>query len=448
MSVYDLLLVGATVVDPFSGKDLKLDIGVQDGRIHPVEDGGKRDAAKILDVGGCMICPGFVDTHMHDEEIDDPDTTQLALLRQGVTTCIAGNCGSGPLQDDVRPSRSKPWLNIGYMTGHSVLRNKVGMVEADRYRPATESEIEGMKILLLEELRKGSFGLSFGLEYNPGTGRAEIMELSKVVKGFERRWVSSHIRHDGSLCLEAVREMVDLAEDAGVRVQLSHLGSMTAFGFAAEALDILYEGLEKGFDLTWDSYPYGAFCTRLGSAVFDPGFEERFDKTIDALEVGSGPHAGKRLDRDLFEQLRRDCPQTLIIAHVMNEDEMKLILRDRLCAIGSDALLLNGGGHPRAAGAFPRGINWLREGGMSWNRAISHATSIPAGMCWLDAGRIKEGVPADLVVFDPDTFGDRATFGEPLLPPEGIKYVIVNGKIAVEDGVAGKEPCGRFMVRD
>ena len=447
MSTYDILLRGGTVADPFSGKDRDLDVGIKDGRICRIGD-GEPDAAKILDVGGCMVCPGFVDTHMHDEEIDDPDTTQLALLRQGVTTCIAGNCGSGPLQEEIRPSRSKPWVNIGYMTGHSVLRNKVGMGEADRYRPAAESEIEGMKVLLLEELRKGSFGLSFGLEYNPGTGRAEIIELSRVVKGFEKRWVSSHIRHDGSLCLEAVREMVDLAAETGVRVQLSHLGSMTAFGLASEALDILHDGRKRGLDLTWDSYPYGAFCTSLGSTVFDPGFEERFHKPMSALEVGSGPHAGKRLDRELFEQLRRDCPQTLIIAHVMNEDEMKLILRDPRCAIGSDALLLDGGGHPRAAGAFPRGINWLREGGLDWNHAVSHATSIPSGMCWLDAGRIEAGAHADLVVFEPDKFRDMATFDKPLLPPAGIKYVIVNGRIAVDDGVADTEPYGRFLVRD
>jgi|SRR6056297_30653 len=446
MAEYDLLIRGASIIDPRKGENQKKNIAVREGKVVSTGDRCP-EADRVIEAEGCMLSPGFIDTHMHDEDIDDPDTTQKALLRQGVTTCIAGNCGVGPLQDRIRPSRSDPWLNIGYLTGHTALRQEVGITDKERYRPANSQETAKMKDLLTEELEKGSFGLSFGLEYNPETSWEEIIALSEVVPSFEKRWISSHIRHDGPRCLEGVDEMIRLAGYVNARVQLSHLGSMTSFGFAEQALEMLHKGRENGLDLTWDSYPYDAFCTFIGSAVFDPGFEERFQKPIDALEVGSGPYAGQRLNSDLLETLRKEAPGTLVIAHVMNEKEMKLILKDPSCAIASDAVLFEGRGHPRAAGAFPRGIRWLREEGLSWSEAVAHATLIPSMMGWLERGEIREGMNADLVIFDPEKFCDMATFEDPLKPPRGIKYVIVNGKIAVENGEVAREPAGNFLFR-
>lgn len=446
MNQYDLVIKDARLVDPERSDIFCSSIGIKDGFIAEIGE-DIPEGERNISAEGCFVCPGFIDTHMHDEDPYDPDTTQKALLRQGVTTGIAGNCGSGPLLEKIAPSRSTPWINIGYLTGHRALREEVGIPEEQRYRPAREDEISRMRALLLSELKKGSFGLSLGLEYAPNTSWEEIVALSELVPSFPCRWVSSHIRYDGPRCIEGVEEMVSLSEVTGARVQLSHLGSMTAFGRSAEALDILHKAVSRGIDLTWDSYPYAAFCTFLGSAVFDPGFEERFKKPIHALEIGSGSNAGKRMDGELFEKLRKEEPETLIIAHVMNEEEMRLVQKDPRCAIASDAILLKGGGHPRAAGAFPRGILWLREEGLSWNEAISHATSIPAGMTWLERGYLKPGTPADLVVFDPLTFMDRATFEKPLLPPEGIGYVIVNGQVAVEEGKVNEKPAGQFLTR-
>lgn len=445
MNQYDLVIKDARLVDPERPDLFCSSIGIKDGFI--AEIGDIPSGERVISAEGCFVCPGFIDTHMHDEDPEDPHTTQKALLRQGVTTGIAGNCGSGPLLEKIAPSRAAPWINIGYLTGHRALREEVGIPEEQRYRPASEEEISRMKELFLSELKQGSFGLSLGLEYAPNTSREEILALSELVPSFPCRWISSHIRYDGPRCIEGVEEMVSLSEITGARVQLSHLGSMTAFGRSAEALDILHKAVSRGVDLTWDSYPYAAFCTFLGSAVFDPGFEERFSKPLDALEVASGVHAGKRMDRALFEKLRKEEPETLIIAHVMNEAEMRLVQKDPACAIASDAVLLKGGGHPRAAGAFPRGILWLREEGLSWNEAISHATSIPAEMTWLDRGYLKPGSPADLVVFEPDVFRDMATFGNPLTPPEGIRYVMVNGKIAVQEGKVREQPAGHFLRR-
>jgi N-acyl-D-amino-acid deacylase len=386
-----------------------------------------------------------VDTHMHDEELSDPDTTQQALLRQGVTTAIAGNCGSGPLLKDIRAKRASPWLNLSYLTGHRILRETVGL--KDVYKPANPAQIAEMETLLRKELDEGSLGLSFGLEYAPNTSRMEIDALARVVKDYPERFISAHIRHDGPDCVESVREVIDLSKRFGVRVQISHIGSMTAFGFSAQCLGMVDKARASSIDMTMDCYPYAAFCTEIGSTVFDPGFEKRWNKGLSDLEAASGKYKGARLTPESFADLRANDPEALIVAHVMNEDEVRLCLAHPLCAIASDGILHNGEGHPRAAGTFPRALRWMREAGRPWTEAVRHATSLPASMAWLPAGVIAEGARADITVFSPDTLHDRATFQDQLAPPEGIEYVLVNGKIACEHNEIARPPAGRLVVR-
>lgn len=440
----DILIRGGTVVDPVAGTTIVENLGITRGTIVYLGQDSP-EAGRTLDAQGMMVSPGFIDSHMHDEELDDPDTIQQALLRQGVTTALAGNCGSGPLLSDVRPHRLRPWLNLAYLTGHRMLRQAVGI--DDVYRPANDEEIAGMVRLLRGELDAGSFGLSFGLEYAPNTSADEIDALSAVVSGYPERLISVHIRYDGPDCVRAVDEVIDISRRFGVRVQISHIGSMTAFGHSAEALEHTDRARAEGLDITMDCYPYAAFCTFVGSTVFDPGFEERWGKGLESLEAASGKHKGKRLQPDTFADMRSNDPGALVVAHVMNEDEIRLCLRHPRCAIASDGVLHQGQGHPRAAGTFPRALKWLREEGLSWPQAIRHATSLPASMVWLPSGVIREGAPADLVVFSPDRLRDTATFRDQLLPPEGIEYVLVNGRIALEHGILTEPPTGSFLVR-
>ncbi len=446
MPVYDLVIQGGVVLLPELNKEEKLNIGISQGVIARLSS-DEMEAKEEIDASGSYVSPGFIDSHMHDEEKEDGGIIEKALLRQGVTTAIAGNCGSGPLGAEILPFRKEPWVNLGFLTGHKKLREAAGAT--DRYLPAEQHQVEMMKDLLRKELENGSFGLSIGLEYLPNTPISELEALFEVAVDFKRIWVPVHIREDGPASIRATQEILDLAAKWPLRFQISHTGSMTGFGQLKEVLTLIDKARASGADVTFDCYPYDAFCTDLGSAVFDPGFEKRWGKGKESLEVASGLNRGRWLDEEgLFERLRQEEPECLIIAHVIKQEEVELCLSHPDCAIASDGLLKGGRGHPRAAGTFPKALRMLRKMGYSWPEAVRKCTLLPAEMNWLDKGVIKEGLDADLVIFDGERLCDKATFTDELLPPEGIKWVIIGGQKAVKDSEVLGGPKGKLMRRN
>jgi len=442
----DLVIRNGVIVDPVSLEEVRGDVGISGDRIACLGSDVPQGEREI-DARGLLVLPGLVDTHMHFEHrIGDPYTVLRFLLLQGVTTAFAGHCGEGvTIREYKEWFRQNPLLNMGFMIGATTLRRAAG--SEDRYSPSTDEQISIMEGLLRENLEEGAWGLSFGLEYAPGTSSDELTRLALVVSGFEKRLISIHIRSDGHRSPGAVAEAIDLARRTGVRVQVSHLGSMTAFGHSEEALWMIGQARAEGVDVTFDVYPYYAFAARIGSAVFDPGFEERLGKGLEALDISTGKYRGVALTPETFKKAREEDPDAYVIAHVMNPDEVDMCLLHPDSAIASDAVLRGDEGHPRAAGTFPRGIGILRKAGLSWPEAVRHATSRPSEMMWHDGGRIIEGANAELVVIDPDVYHDRGEFGKPLVPPRGVKWVILNGKIAVEDGNVTEPPSGKMLLR-
>jgi N-acyl-D-amino-acid deacylase len=199
-------------------------------------------------------------------------------------------------------------------------------------------------------------------------------------------------------------------------------------------------------DVTFDVYPYYAFAARIGSAVFDPGFEQRLGKGLESLGISTGKFRGVPLTLEVFAKAREEDPDAYVIAHVMNPQEVDMCLLHPESAIASDAVLRGDEGHPRAAGTFPRGIGILRKAGLSWPEAVRHATSRPAEMIWHRGGRIAEGANAELVVIDPVSYEDRGRFGEPLTAPSGVKWVVLNGVVVVENGEIIAPPNGRILL--
>jgi N-acyl-D-amino-acid deacylase len=448
MTGFDILIRGGTFFGMTEGSEpILASVGIKDGRVCAILDPRtEAEAEQVFDAEGMFVTPGFVDIHIHDEILRDTDTVQHCLIRQGVTTAAAGNCGSGPAFAKSVSARPKPWLHLSYLVGNCAgLREEVGRM--DRYSPATADETALMCELLRDALKDGAIGLSLGLEYAPGASYEEISALAAVISEFEGAIVTVHIRYDDDRCVGAVKEVIGLSRENGVRLQISHLGSMT-MGNTRMCEEEIERAVTDGVYVSFDCYPYDAFCAKAGSAVYDDGFVERWrGKGPECLEAVSGRFKGNRLTFETLAEMRREEPMSLIVAHVMDKSEVENCIANPACIVASDALFSGNGAHPRIAGTFPRAIRILRERGYSWQAALSKMTTMPAKRLSIAAGKLYEGATADVIVFDPNGFTDRATFQEPFVPPDGLKLVIINGRTVLNDGKISPEPHGDFFRR-
>ncbi|MDI3481381.1 MAG: hypothetical protein PWQ97_1036 [Tepidanaerobacteraceae bacterium] len=292
-----------------------------------------------------------------------------------------------------------------------------------------------MKILLKKALEDGCIGISFGLEYTPGASTEEMIVLGDVLHGYENRLMAAHYRYDADRGIEALQELIYVSSTMHIPMQLSHLGSCCAFGNMKEGLELIDNAKRQGIDVEADCYPYAAFSTTIGSPVFDPGCFERWKCGYGAILVTEEKYRGNYCDEYIFESLRKNYPVTLVIAFVMNQNEVMEAIQHPSIMVASDGYIHDGQGHPRVAGTFPKVLGrFVREEKvLSLVDALSKMTILPAKRLKLSRkGRIQEGCDADIVIFDPEQIIDRATFEKPLEPPLEIEWVIVNGEVALE----------------
>jgi len=268
--------------------------------------------------------------------------------------------------------------------------------------------------------------------------------MAKVVGEFPDKLIAAHYRSDAEAGVEAIKELTYISWITSVPIQISHIGSCTAFGMMREGLQAMEQARKIGIDVMSDCYPYAAFSTFIGSAVFDEGCFERWGTDYSAIEPAEGEYRGQRCTRETFEYLRAHEPDTLVVAFVMNKDEVMEALVHPMVMVGSDGLMREGQGHPRAAGAFPRVFaHYVREReGLSLIDAILKMTLMPAERLGLkNKGKLTLGSDADITIFDPDKIVDRATYANPTTAPEGIPYVLVNGELVVDKGeLTGVKP--------
>lgn len=443
--IYQLVLKNGMIVDPVEGQYLA-NIGINNGQISKISN-SDIIGRETLDATGKKISPGFIDIHMHEDKLNNGKIEFEVfnyMVKMGVTTVVGGNCGLGEcniaeylncLQKNGSP------VNYLGLIGHNSLREEVACL--DNYQQATAKQIDRMKEILRDCLDKGGSGLSFGLEYIPGTSLDELLSLCRVVKE-SGKIVAVHYRFDGRRSLEALAEMIIVAKETGVRFQVSHLGSCIAFGQMEAGLAMLEAANQAGIDIMADVYPYDSFCTYIGSAVFDKGCFKNWDVGYNAIEMAEGKYGGQRCTEEIFNYVRENEADKLAIAFVMNEEEVVKAMKHPLVMIASDALINKGKGHPRSAGTFPRVLGkYVRETGeLGFISAINKMTMMPAERLGLSSkGRIKEGYDADLIVFDFNSIAEQATFKNPALAPAGIKSVILGGSKVVDNGVlTGEKP--------
>ena len=497
--MFDLLIKNGMILDGTGCDGYQADIGIRDGKILSV-DTGLSGAKQVIDADGLTVTPGFIDSHSHSDGSTLAYPLQAEKAEQGITTAVAGQCGSSPYprrvgdkvlsmglfmdQVDATPQGS----NIAVFAGHSALRNSVMGMEN---RPATPEEVERMAQLLREAMEAGAMGISFGLIYTPScySETEELVELAKVA-GEMGGMISAHIRNESDGVIEAVEEFITVAKAAKVRGVISHHKSTHEqnYGKVKTTLAMIEKANREGCDIYCDVYPYIASCTRL-SATFipsaydvpgvagylqDPGLRAEFKKwnlekfgpdlswvqilNCTAYPEYSGlpvPEAAKLHGKDHLETVfdiiekQRGCQAAYF---TMREEDVETVMAWQRAMICTDSGVAGDkvSYHPRLRGAFPRVLGrYVRQRQVTdLPEMIRKITSLPAQVYGFDTkGRIAEGMDADLCVFDPETVLDRATFTEPHHRAEGLRYVIIGGTVAVENATCTGAKPGRLLRR-
>lgn len=449
--MYDIVIKEGMIVDFENNRIFIGDVGIKNGKIMDVGKCNK-NAKKVINANGLIVSPGFIDIHMHEEVLGsnmDGDDYDIAnnMLQMGVTTAVGGNCGNN--RQDINnffkfiDHNGAP---INYLTfiGHNFLRNKLGI---DSYKEATKIEVQKMKDMVKEYIESDyAIGISFGIEYSPGITFEEIVDLCSEIE--DNILLSIHYRADADKSIDSIKEMIEISRVTNKSIQISHIGSCSAMGYMKESLDLIEVAIKEGLDITADCYPYNAFSTRIGSAVFDEGCFEAWNKSYDSILLIEEPYKGVYCDKKLFYKVRKEHPDMFVVAFVMNEEEVLYALKAPFVFVASDGMLNKGQGHPRAAGTFPKVIGkYVRdEKRLNLIDALKKMTLLPAQKLGLRRkGDIEVGMDGDITIFNPVTIIDQATFVEPIKPPIGIEYVIIDGKIALEKNNIVNNRIGKFI---
>jgi N-acyl-D-aspartate/D-glutamate deacylase len=439
---------------------------------------------RIIDARGLVVAPGFIDLHTHSDTPLTQSATRpnLNYLLQGVTTVVTGNCGSGPT-DVAAYFKSLEAGGVGSNVIHQVPHNSVrSRVMGNANRAPTADELRKMEDLTDRAMRDGAWGLSTGLIYNPGT-YAKTDELISLAKRAAQHggFYASHIRDEGVGVLAAIEEALTIGREAKLPVHISHIkaSGRRAWGKEADEIALINRARQAGQVVTADQYPYTASSTSLRATVIPPRFREGTDREfvarLDDPEQGKlirqaiedrleGRQGGKALrvaryapkpqwqgkDIDAIATAEKKSPVEIVLeiernggAQIVNfgmsDEDVRLLMRQPWVATASDGsaqVPSDTVPHPRSYGTFARKVGQfaLEEKLISPEHAIRSASGLPADILRLPhRGYLRSGHYADVVVLDPKTYRDRATYDRPHTYATGVVYLFVNGKLVVDD---------------
>ena len=498
---FDLLIKNGRIVDGTGTPWYEADVGIVGDRITRVGNLSVATAPQVIDATGLIVAPGFIDPHTHAlRGIFDVPNAESALL-QGVTTLTEGNDGSSPYPidrhyADIQDLRISP--NWAVFVGQGTIRQRVigfGL------RKASPQEMDRMKQMVRDAMEQGALGISTGLFYVPGsfTSTEEVIELSKVAAEYNGIYIS-HIREEAAQLIDSVQETIRIGEEAGIPVQITHhkVIGVENWGASIESLRLVDEARARGVDVTIDQYPYTASQTSINALIpqwAQAGGREEMLNRINSPETystikneviakilydrgGGDPKnvfisrnswdpnmAGKNLAELTMEAGMEPTPENAAeivfdiirgggataVYHAIGPEDVDRIMRHPATAIGSDGpvgVFGEGAPHPRQYGTFARILgHYVRERGViTLEEAVKKMSSQSARRLGIhDRGLITEGYFADVAVFDAEEIIDRASFEQPHQYATGMKFVLVNGEVVVENGAhTGRRP-GRIL---
>ncbi|HRW98624.1 MAG TPA: D-aminoacylase [Cyclobacteriaceae bacterium] len=486
---YDLLIKNGKIIDGTGNSWYYGDIGIWDGKIYAIGDLSNAKGVRTLDAKGQVVAPGFIDVHAHIEgdELDVP--TADNFIYDGVTTVVTGNCGGSNVDmksyfhrlDSIGMS-----INVASLVGHNSVRRAV---MGDAQRDPSADEQKQMEQLVEQAMKDGAVGLSTGLIYVPGvySKTPEVIGLGKAASKY-RGVYASHIRDEGDNVNDAIEEAVNIGRQANMPVEISHfkVTYKPNFGKSVSAIAQVEKARQEGIDVTVDQYPYVASSTTLDMVVPDWAFAGGRDSLYMRLD---DPATRARIKKEMLEGLKKNQLKDYSYAVVaryapddsyngkniseinkmkgrkakaeeeaetilemiksgrvqmvyfsMNEEDLQRIMKYPFSMTASDAGIAEFGKnmpHPRAYGTNARvlGVYVREKKVIGLEEAIRRMTSLPAQKFkFSNRGLLREGMKADIVVFDPNTVSDQATFQKPHAYSTGFKYVIVNGQVVIDEG--------------
>ncbi|MBN9296615.1 MAG: D-aminoacylase [Filimonas sp.] len=496
----DVIIRNGRIIDGTGNSWFYGDVAVKDGKIKAIGKLTAWHATKEIDARKMIVAPGFIDVHTHIEGDEVLQPTADNFILDGVTSVITGNCGASRVNlgkyfafiDSLRVS-----VNVASFIGHNDVR-RAAMGRANR--EPSQAELDHMKQIVDKAMEDGAVGFSTGLIYIPGTYSKtdEVVALAKEAAKYNGIY-TSHIRDEADSVTQAIEEAINIGRQANMPVEISHfkLSGQQNWGRWKETLPLVMKAREEGYDVTIDQYPYTASSTSLSTLLPDAVLADSQDsvvarlnrpdvhakvvnhmlrnlkrrklkhfsypvvafykadttfngKSIEQVNLMMGrKHTVKQEAETIIDMMKKGGAS--MVFHGMSEDDVKAIMKYPFNMFASDASIRvykQGSPHPRGYGTNARVLGkYVREEKViGLEEAIRRMTSLPAQKFQLrDRGLLREGFAADIVVFDENKVADKSTYENPHQYSTGFEYVLVNGKLTVEDGVHNKTRNGVIL---
>lgn len=529
----DILITNGLVVDGTGKEGYHADLAIKDGKIVEIKKSLCIKAREVINAAGLVVCPGFIDVHSHNDLVPYMDNRiQDLKLMQGVTTELVGQCGLGVVP--CVESESKVWKNyvrgvvgdpgmewkyptldeyINGITSKGLKNNYAVLISHGAIRTSiigfenrkpTETELHKMCEIVRNAMEAGAFGMSIGLQYMPAvfSGEDELIEMCKVVKNYNGI-IMVHLRNHDSTIVNALDEIISVAEASGVKLHISHLRSYDSiyYGKNAEVLfDFVDKAISKGIDITFDEHLYlsgSTLMTQLlppwlteegtnvlikklkDKEVLSRVREELINKDLhysgwdnysaiagwDGVLITSLKkdenlkyigktvgHIAKELGMDPLDfvaelLIKEETGVGIVTLNVFSEEDTIKLINHPLQMVGSDSIPA-GVPHPRLYGNFPLFIGkFVREKkSLSLEKAIYKSTALSAATLGLkDIGELSVDKIADITIFDLDQIKGYEDYNNPTKASIGIKYVILGGKLALREGNVCKGTYGKIL---